>query len=145
MNIRPAALIVQNDTILLLKYVYNNKIVYNLPGGNHEKGEALNETLVREMMEELGIEVKIDDLKLVVEATRNDAKNEILHLIFGCEIINNEPVINSKETSAIDVVWLPVDQIAEVNLYPNIGAQLLNSINERLSKLYIGQINQPWY
>lgn len=145
MNIRPAALIIKNKKILLLKYNYNGNIVYNIPGGNHENNEAMADTLSREMIEELNIKIVVEDLILVTEATRQNKTEKVLHLIFECKITENEPVINKNETSAEEVVWLPTEEINKVNLYPNIGNQILSRIETNNPKIYLGTINQPWY
>lgn len=55
MKVRPSIAIVENNNLLLMLYKYSNTDVYNLPGGNVDKGETLSETVVRELMEELGI------------------------------------------------------------------------------------------
>lgn len=145
MNIRPAALIIKNEKLLLLKYNYNGYWVYNFPGGNQENNEVIADTLYREMVEELNIKIEVGDLILVTETTRHNKNETVLHLIFKCEIIENNPVINRNETSAEEVVWLPIEQINEVNLYPNIGNQILDSIESKNHKIYIGKINQPWF
>ena len=145
MNIRPAALIVKNKKILLLKYTYNNNVVYNLPGGNHENNEALSDTLYREMVEELGIIINVEELILVAETDRKNNDETVLHLVFNCKIIENEPIINSNETSADEATWLPLDQLVEVNLYPNIGKQIMKTFENENEQIYLGKIQQPWF
>jgi 8-oxo-dGTP pyrophosphatase MutT (NUDIX family) len=103
------------------------------------------DTLKREMQEELGITIEVDDLLLVAEATNKSVNNEVLHLIFKCNIIENEPIINIYECSAIEVVWLPLEKLKEINLYPFIGVDLFQSIISQNYKVYVGKFQQPWY
>lgn len=145
MNLRPAALILKNQKILLLRYEYNGVSVYNLPGGNHEEGETLEQTLVREMEEELGIVIKVKDLFLASEMQQKDKKSEMLHLVFNAEIIENEPIINPEQTSAKEVVWLPKEHLLALNMYPNIGEKLLARIINKQENVYIGKIKQIWF
>jgi 8-oxo-dGTP diphosphatase len=145
MRTRPGACIIQNNKILLLRYEYNGIDVFNIPGGNHENSEMIADTLKREMLEELGINIQVDDLVLVAEATNKSVNNEVLHLIFKCHIIEYEPIINKNECSAIEAVWLPIEKLKEVNLYPFIGADLFQSINSQNYKIYLGKFQQPWY
>ena len=81
-NIRPAVLIIENQQILTMQYQYGGQEVYNLPGGNLELGEHLSDALMREMHEELGIEVSIGEMILVGEVYFEDRKNHTLHLLF---------------------------------------------------------------
>ena len=62
MKVRPSIAIVENNHLLLMQYRYGNTDVYNLPGGNVDKGETLSETVVRELMEELGVEVNLETM-----------------------------------------------------------------------------------
>ncbi|MEY4541233.1 MAG: hypothetical protein RLZZ306_2990, partial [Bacteroidota bacterium] len=64
MKVRPSIAIVENNHLLLMRYQYGNTDVYNLPGGNVDKGETITETVVRELMEELGIEVEVETMIL---------------------------------------------------------------------------------
>ncbi len=61
MKIRPSVIIVKDDKVLLLKYLYESTEVYAIPGGNLEFGESLSETVVRELKEELNLEVSLLD------------------------------------------------------------------------------------
>ena len=77
-KIRPAIFILENQDgipkILTMKYNYGGEEVYNLPGGNLELGEYLNEALAREMIEELGIKVSVGELILVGEVHHSFAE-----------------------------------------------------------------------
>ena len=51
-------LIWQNDRILLVKKNYSDR-AWTLPGGLMEKGEAINQTAVREIKEEIGVDIRL--------------------------------------------------------------------------------------
>ena len=57
MRCRPALVIIENNHLLVMKYQYGDQFIYNLPGGNPDPNELLNDTIARECMEELGIDV----------------------------------------------------------------------------------------
>jgi 8-oxo-dGTP diphosphatase len=145
MNIRPAACIITNNKILLLRYEYNNVDVYNLPGGNYEEGETIAETLKRELMEELGVGITIGDLMFTAEIKKYNSEESTLHLIFNCHIDYNEPVINEKETSAKEIVWWPIELLTEINMYPSLGKQIKSKISKNITEIYLGRIKQTWY
>ncbi len=128
-----------------MRYEYNGHSVYNFPGGNRENGEPIKETLEREMVEELGITIKVKELILIGEVISKEQKPDVLHCIFNCEIIENEPIINKNETSAIDIAWIELEEITSLNLYPNIGNELIGNLSEKNKTAYIGEINQIWY
>ena len=63
---RGAAIITQGDKIILMRrergFGKNKQIYYTIPGGGREEGEKIEETAIREIKEELGIDIKIKKL-----------------------------------------------------------------------------------
>lgn len=144
-NIRPAILIFDNQQILTMQYNYGGQEVYNLPGGNLELGEHLSDALAREMQEELGIEVAVGEMILVGEVYFEDRKKHTLHILFEGKITSGIPTINPKETSALAIKWLAVNDLEKVNLYPNLSKQIQEYFAGKLSNKYIGKIDQQWF
>ncbi len=144
-NIRPAVLIIENQQILTMQYQYGGQEVYNLPGGNLELGEHLSDALMREMHEELGIEVSIGEMILVGEVYFEDRKKHTLHLLFEGKITAGVPTINPKETSALAIKWLDIDDLKKVNLYPNLSKSIQDYLAGKLNNKYIGKIDQQWF
>lgn len=144
-NIRPAILIIENQQVLTMQYNYGGQEVYNLPGGNLELGEHLSDALAREMQEELGIEVTVGEMILVGEVYFEDRKKHTLHLLFEGKITAGIPTLNPKETSAISIKWLAINDLEKVNLYPNLSKQIQDYLTGKLSNKYIGKIDQQWF
>lgn len=144
-KIRPAVLIIENQKVLTMQYCYGNQDVYNFPGGNLELGEYLNEALAREMEEELGIKVEVGELILIGEVHFSEQKKQTLHLLFDGKIIEGTPILNPKETSALAIKWLPIEELLEVNLYPNVSNKIQEYLAGKLANKYIGSIAQLWF
>ena len=145
MKVRPSIAIVENNHLLLMQYRYGNTDVYNLPGGNVDKSETLTETVVRELMEELGIEVGLKEMILLGDVIMPEGKEDVLHCVFEGKILSGKPVLNPKETSALAVVWMPLVDLHELEMYPNIGAQLQRFYLKGWRIDYMGRIGQKWF
>ncbi|MHA1680960.1 MAG: NUDIX domain-containing protein [Promethearchaeota archaeon] len=57
-QIRARAIILHGESILLIKRIKKDRMYYVFPGGGIEPGEAEEEAIIRECLEELGIEFK---------------------------------------------------------------------------------------
>jgi 8-oxo-dGTP diphosphatase len=144
MKVRPAVVIVKEETVLTMRYVYGEKEVYALPGGNPDPDECLPEALRRELMEELGVTVEIGEMVLCGEVLWGEMRKETLHMVFSAKIANGIPKLNPQETTALEIVWLPFNELEQRLMYPNVGKDLLRYLNGNLKSAYVGVIDQPY-
>jgi 8-oxo-dGTP diphosphatase len=145
MTVRPAVALVERGHILLMQYRYGETDVYNLPGGNPDPNETLTQTVERELEEELGVTVEVGKMILTGEVLRPEAKKDVLHCVFGGEIISGIPEINPEQTSAKAIVWMPLSQLHTLAMYPQVGEELQAFFRNELDSPYIGKIKQQWY
>lgn len=141
MKIRPSVAINREGKILLMKYIYGGVEVFNLPGGNAEELESIAETVRRELIEEMNLEIEVGELILVGETHQELKNNSVLHLVFNATVTKGEPKLNPEHTSALEIVWMDIDKISSLNMYPNVGKVL----NKKIDQPYIGTINQNWF
>ena len=144
MKVRPSAMILSGESILTLRYNYGNINVFALPGGNPDPGENLTDALVRELSEELKITTKIGKMVFCGEVIWDEIKKETLHIIFESEILAGSPELNSEETTALEMVWLPFTELSHTILYPNVGKYLLSYIQGKPEPAHVGVIDQPY-
>lgn len=123
-----------------MRYNYGGQDVYNLPGGNVEFGETLSETLIRELEEELCLKVSIAELLYVAEVISD--KMQHIHFVYRGKIHDGIPILNAKETTALEVVWLPIKNIKDHQLYPNIASYISKL---PLQTSYLGVLDQKWF
>ncbi len=145
MQVRPSILIIENQRVMLMRYRYGQTDVYNLAGGNPDKGETLTETLVRELREELGIEIEIGTMILSGEVLLEGQKNDVLHCVFRARIVSGIPTLNPAETSALELVWILIEDLHNLEMYPNVGIDLQKILMKESEYEYIGKISQKWY
>lgn len=144
MKVRPSAIIIENNHLLLLRYNYGGTDVFALPGGNPDAGETLTQTLQRELSEELGIETEVSELLFVGEVILPNQK-DVLHCSFAAKIIAGIPTLNPKETTALEIVWKNVMQLHDINLYPNIGDAIQDTMLMGHNSVYISKIDQKYF
>ena len=115
-------LITQDDSIILCKHVAGG--YYFLPGGGLEIGETLNQCIIRELNEEMGItesDIKIHDgILLAIENQGYDSKGNFL---YGIEVIKRVDINASNITTQEDLIdfeKIKLSDLPNTNLYPTV-------------------------
>ena len=87
--------------------------LWSLPGGRVEAGETLHEAVVREVVEETGLEVVVDGFVGYVERLGDDYHFVILD--FGVTLLDPDvdPVAGD---DAAEAAWVPFDDLADLRL-----------------------------
>ena len=144
MRCRPAIVLLENNHILLMKYQYGASFIHNFPGGNPDSGELFPETIVRECQEELGIDVEVGPMLLLGEVPESGKRETALHILFAGNIVGGIPRLQPQETTAQDLVWVPIADLPALHLYPNVGVELQDLLFTQAQGRYLGEIHQPW-
>ncbi|CCH00676.1 NUDIX hydrolase [Fibrella aestuarina BUZ 2] len=145
MKVRPAVVLRQNDSVLLMHYRYGDTDVFALPGGNPDPGEDLEATLERELEEELGISIQVSQLLFCGVVNNGGRREDVLHCVFMGDWLGGDPALNPEHTTARAIVWQPLDTLPDLNLYPNVGEAILDYHAALLPTAYLGYIDQPFF
>ena len=149
MKVRPSALIWRKNNsqieVLFMRYSYGGQDVFALPGGSAERGEVLPETIIREVREELGISIEVGEMILAGEMLLSQRNEDVLHVVFAVRTFTGTPTLNPDETTALDVIWKPINELENLNLYPNVGARLQPWFESASYLGYIGRIEQQYF
>ena len=111
---RPGArAIIIKDGKILLSYETNTN-VYMTPGGGLEKGETLEECVIRELREEAGYEVK--PLEYLLEFNEYWLETLYINNYFVCEIIGecNRSLTDIEIEHGITPVWLEISEALKI-------------------------------
>ena len=143
-RVRACALIIEDDKILLAEFEDERGIHYNLPAGGVEPNESVVEAVKREAKEEASIEVEVGQLALIYEYAphlnaNSCGKTPSLQLMFECKVKEGSipKLPNNPDPNQIGVKWIPLSELNEIALYPNIKAQILNYAKSPLSINFI--------
>lgn len=106
-----AAVIIRNGSVLCLqkgshRFSYLSE-KFEFPGGKTESGESQEEALVREIREELCLEIR--PLRHLITVPHAYPDFSILLHAWLCETEEKEPVLNEHKTAC----WLPLDRLKE--------------------------------
>lgn len=132
--------VVEDDAgrVLLILKTDNNR--WALPGGGHEVGESIADTVVREVKEETGFDVEVEAITGTytdpghVMAYDDGEVRQQFSIAFRARLIGGEARTSSESR---EVRWLSAVEIAKLDMHPSMRMRLEHAL-ERRSSPYIG-------
>ena len=108
-----AAVIFQNDKVLSVQRTEHDKeyvsLKWEFPGGKVEVDESREEALVREIREELSVDIEVSEFLMTVKHTYPD-----FHLtmhVFKCVLDQGEITLNEH----VALKWLSIDELNQLD------------------------------
>ena len=97
---------------------------WEFPGGKQEEGENLKECLKREIEEELGIKVMVDELFLTVD---HEYPNKRISLhVFNCTWLKGEPAPRQRQETR----WVILPDLSKFT-FPPPDVQVIEALTKR--------------
>ena len=99
---------------------------YAIPGGGVEENETLEEALIRELKEELNIEVNVKDLVFKIE------QEDRIEYFYNCEYLsgtfelNGEEIERNCKENYYEPTFIPIDRINEYNIWNKVKEYFSN-------------------
>ncbi|WP_342526695.1 NUDIX domain-containing protein [Chryseomicrobium sp. FSL W7-1435] len=142
------AVIVTDNKIALIKKQDEEGFFYIFPGGGQDKGETLENAVIRECLEELDAAVQVHELIHVREYIGKNHEfahfDEDVHQIefyFMCSIVdesvNGSPI--QPDTDQIGIEWIPITDLHSFRVYPNAIVEIIQSTKK--TEVYLGDLN----
>lgn len=132
--------IVQDDQgrVLMIHKTDNDK--WALPGGGHEPGESIADTVVREVKEETGYDVEVE----AITGTYTNPNHRMSYddgevrqqfsIAFRARMVGGSKRTSSESS---EVKWLTPDQIEALDLHPSMRQRLTHALRQ-IERPHIG-------
>jgi len=107
------SLVLRKDNKILLQRRCNTKYcnhLYACPGGSVDGDESLIQATIREAKEELGINLKKEDLRIVHVIHFKSQYGEFINFFLEAREWDGEPRIMEPH-KCVDLSWFPLDQL----------------------------------
>ncbi|NOU94269.1 NUDIX domain-containing protein [Paenibacillus sp. LMG 31456] len=115
LQVRVTGILIENEQILLVKQQVSNSRAWSLPGGRVEQGETLEDSIVRELLEETGLHTRVVRLLYLCDVPQ--ANPSLIHISFLMERMEGELTLPTNEfdkNPITDVRMVPFEQLGEL-------------------------------
>lgn len=116
-----ASAIVVNDEGKILLHKRSDNHLWSLPGGAMDLGESIEETIIREVKEETGLDVEVlrciglyTDPQHIIAYSDGEIRQQF-SICFHCQPIGGKIMISSESTQ---VMFFTKEEIEQMDLHP---------------------------
>jgi ADP-ribose pyrophosphatase YjhB (NUDIX family) len=126
--------VVRDDAGRILLIHKTDNDLWALPGGGHELGESIADTVVREVKEETGYDVEVEQITGTytnpghVMAYEDGEVRQQFSLAFSARLIGGERR-TSNESDQVE--WVRVEEVADLPMHPSMRLRLQHAIEGR--------------
>ena len=134
-DVRTVAVIIRDQRILVQRD--RNGSEYALPGGHIKIGETLEDGLIRETMEEMGVRITCKRLLWSEECfwewngkkAHNIAFYYLVELLDDLKIPEDGEFVSQKDNGDVVLGWMSMEEIQNVTIYPAFLKEEIHHLN----------------
>ena len=140
-KVRVSGLIRHRGTVLLVRQTRRSHDHWLLPGGAVERGETLTEALEREVHEECGLRVEVENVPIALVQTISPDRGKTRHLIqviFEASpavsevgLLKEPPRLESGDPAIKELHWFARQDIVNLDVHPPIHQLLISWLRLR--------------
>ena len=98
--------------------------LWEFPGGKIEAGETVSECIVREIKEELGVEIKVDEH--LIDITHTYPQFTVTLCVYLCQIISGVP----RPLECSQVRWVTIQQLPKFE-FPEANVAIISALEKQ--------------
>ncbi len=138
-RVRVAGIIIEDDSLLMVAHKKDDKVYWLLPGGGVDYGESLEESLKREFLEELNVNVSVGTVALVFDSIDPAGSRHIINICFYCSYESGEYRL-AEEKRLHDYKFVTKQEVNSFAMYPPVNEDLTAILNKEDRDVYKREI-----
>ena len=138
-SVRVAAIIIENNELLMICHKKHNKEYYLLPGGRVEYMESLDIALKRELKEELNIDINVKDIAIVSDSINEMGDRHIINICFMCDYISGDYKIGDDDV-LFKYKFMNCSELESLEIHPPINKELICLLQNKENNVYLGKL-----
>lgn len=123
---RAAAILIEDEAVALIERHHNGRHYFVIPGGGVDPGESAEQAALREVLEELGLRVRIVQLVATIFFRGNRQDYFLVERVGGEFGTGTGPEYSSAAKDDIySPVWMPLAELTVQPLKPRLMVDLI--------------------
>lgn len=144
------AIIIKDNKLLVESCDYGRGRFCKLPGGGHQRGETMKDAVIREVKEELGLDITVKRLVLMRDYIAKNHNTPIddpcfhqAELMFECEVKDFSMLGQGTELDGENQVikWLDLDNLEKTDFVPKAIIPYLRDLKTIKETIVLGDVN----
>ncbi|MFA6307359.1 MAG: NUDIX domain-containing protein [Patescibacteria group bacterium] len=115
---RAAVIIIKDNKILLMHRLKNDREYYTIPGGTLEDEETIEQTAIREIKEETGLDISLSELLWEYKDEYHHGYYFLAQNINGQVELGGEELDKNNPQNHYALEWIELKNIKNILLYP---------------------------
>lgn len=109
---RAFAAILNNEQILMTKHIYPDKTFWTLPGGGLESGETFEEAVIREVKEEVNLNVEVVSFLFSGQYSGGEERCYLVRLLDNLSPkMGFDPELEDNKQTLTEVKWFSLEEM----------------------------------
>jgi len=123
----------EKNELLLVKHQKHGREYWLLPGGGVEYGETLKQALEREIVEEVGLKVKVQNMVLVHDSIHPGGDRHIVNIYFKIKAKKVKKITANSDNILKEAGFFSIRSFSKLLFYPGIKNDIISLWKKRFS------------
>jgi 8-oxo-dGTP diphosphatase len=141
-RVRVAALLLAEGRIVLVRHRRGAKTYHLLPGGGVERDETLDKALVREALEETGLDVRVVKPLFISDTLAPAGGLHVVNITFLAEITGGEITTHPRDARVEGVDLIDPEELSGIDLRPPMAGPIAEAVRNGFpdGAIYLGSL-----
>lgn len=140
-RVRVAALIVMDGRIVLVRHRAGDSTYHLLPGGGVDYRETLETALVREVLEETGLHIEVDQPILLNDTIDPVGPRHVVNITFNAHVTGGTLLEHSGDPRVEAIELVATDDLTALDFRPPMASHVIDFVSKRSTEaMYLGSL-----
>ncbi|MBY0538445.1 NUDIX hydrolase [Patescibacteria group bacterium] len=116
--------IIKENKVLLVRDPQMDEVIWEIPGERMNIDEEPREAVVREIREELGIEIVVGPVLHMEQFTQGNEGRRAFVIVYECQMQDVHAEIHMSQAEVCEIAWVSAKELSKYPLFPEFKSAL---------------------